>query len=125
MSPLAVFGLAAVTRGDAGVDATLQLSHQTWVSLADRPRERRLVCAVWDRLEELGNHGGHDKRMVAALRFVLVHHQPVGGRCRACRRRGARSLWRRRSWPCVVWRQVHYELIGPFGGGGHHRRDDD
>lgn len=103
---------------------TLQLSAQAWERLADRPRKHALVGAVWDTLAELETlGGGHDLGLVAALRFVLVHHQPDGlGRCGACRRKTACHLWRRRSWPCVVWRQVHYELIGPFAGGGHHRR---
>lgn len=116
--------VAVVARADARVVVILHLSSQTWESLADRPRERRLVRAVWDRLEELDKvHGGYDKRLVAALRFVLVYHQPtVRRRCSACRRKSARQLWRRRPWPCVVWLQVHYELIGPFSSGGHHRK---
>ncbi|MPZ67557.1 MAG: hypothetical protein GEU83_19365 [Pseudonocardiaceae bacterium] len=103
---------------------TLQLSTQAWERLADRPRKHALVGAVWDTLADLETLGGEwDLGLVAALRFVLVHHQPDGqGRCGACRRKTARHLWRRRSWPCVVWRQVHYELIGPFAGGGHHRQ---
>lgn len=103
---------------------TPQLSARTWERLAARPRERELVCAVWDRLEELESLGSEpDLGLVAALRFVLVHHQPTGeGRCGACRRKSGRHLWCRRPWPCVVWLQVHYELIGPFAGGGHHRR---
>ncbi|MPZ65838.1 MAG: hypothetical protein GEU83_10105 [Pseudonocardiaceae bacterium] len=106
------------------VAATPQLSTRTWERLADRHRERELVGAVWDKLEELENRGGeYDLGLVAALRFVLVHHQPTSARrCGACRRTTARYLWRRRPWPCVVWLQVHYELIGPFTGGGHHRQ---
>lgn len=102
---------------------TPQLSPRTWQRLANRPRERELVNAVWDRLAKLESlDGEHHLELVAALRFVLAHHQPDDeGRCGACRRRSARHLWRRRSWPCVVWLQVHYELIGPFAGGGHHR----
>lgn len=106
------------------VDVTLQLPTKTWQRLASRPRERELVTAVWGRLEELDNIAGeHHLEVVAALRFVLVHHQPTtAGRCSACRRKSARHLWRRRPWPCAVWIQVHYELIGPFAGGGHHRQ---
>lgn len=105
----------------------LQLLPQTWERLAARPRERDLVGGVWDKLDELEYFRvGDDAGLVAALRFVLVFHQPTdGGRCRACRRKNARDLWRRRRWPCVVWLQVHYELIGPFGGGGHHRKSDE
>jgi len=105
-----------------GTDITLQLSARTWQLLDDRPRERELVCSVWDRLDEL-ERAGYDPGSIAALRFVLVHHQPTSTQqCRACRRWSWHRLWQRRSWPCVVWMQVHYELVGPLAGGGHHRR---
>lgn len=102
---------------------TPQLSTHTWQRLAHRPRERELVTLVWDRLDELEDLGGEGHRqLVVALRFVLVAHQPTsGGRCGACRRKTLRQLWRRRPWPCAIWRQVHYELVGPFAGSGHHR----
>lgn len=102
---------------------TLQLSNRTLASLVDRPRERELVHSVWGRLDQL-ERAGYDCGSMAALRFILVHHQPsVPGRCQACRRWGWRRLWRRRPWPCVVWTQVGYELLGPyFGRGNHHRR---
>lgn len=101
---------------------TLQLSTQTWASLTDRPYEQELVRSVWSRLDEL-EHAGYDPGWMAALRFVLVHHQPSSvGRCRACRRWSWHRLWRLRPWPCVVWKQICYELIGPCTGGAHHRR---
>ena len=109
-------------RPSPGDDLTLQLATRTWALLINRPREQELVRSVWDRLEEL-ERAGYDLGSMAALRFVLVHHQPSSPRrCRACRRWNWRRLWRRRAWPCVVWTQIHYELVGPFAGGGHHRR---
>jgi hypothetical protein len=101
---------------------TLQLSTRTVAWLADRPRARELVGSVWDTLTDL-EHAGHHPGAIAALRFVLVHHQPPTptGRCPHCRFTWHR-LWRRRPWPCVVWRQIHHELLGPFATGVHHRQ---
>jgi hypothetical protein len=101
---------------------TLQLSTRTVVWLADRPRARELVDSVWDPLTDL-ERAGHHPGVIAALRFVLVHHQPPTptGRCPHCRCTW-RRLWRRRGWPCVVWRQVQHELLGPFTGSTHHQQ---
>ncbi|MCA1694026.1 MAG: hypothetical protein LC749_04460 [Actinobacteria bacterium] len=101
---------------------TLQLSTRTVAWLADRPRARELVGSVWDTFTDL-EHKGHHPGAIAALRFVLVHHQPPTptGRCLHCRFTW-RRLWRRRPWPCVVWRQIHHELLGPFAGGAPHRQ---
>jgi hypothetical protein len=101
---------------------TLQLSTRTVAWLANRPRARELVGSVWDTLTDL-ERAGHHPRTIAALRFVLVHHQPPTptGRCPHCRFTW-RRLWRRRPWPCVVWRQIHHELLGPFATGAHHRQ---
>lgn len=89
---------------------TLQLSARTLAGLADRPRARELVRSVWDRLDEL-ERAGHDLGAIAALRSVLVHHQPTSaGRCPTCRRGTWRHLWRHRPFPCVAWIQVHFEL---------------
>ena len=117
------FSSPTLRRPSPAEDVTLQLSTRTWTLLINRPREQELVRSVWDRLEEL-EHTGYDPGSLAALRFVLVHHQPSATRrCRSCRRWSWRRLWRHRSWPCVIWTQIHYELLGPFAGGGHHRRD--
>ena len=107
------------------VDLTLQLSAQTVAWLADRPRARELVGSVWGKLAEL-ERAGHHPGAIAALRFVLIHHQPPSptGRCRTCRRYTWRRLWRRRSFPCTVWRQVRSELLGPLTGGDHPRTLD-
>lgn len=68
------------------VDGTLQLSARTVAWLAERPLSRALVDSVWDTLAEL-ERAGHHAGTIAALRFVLVHHEPIAaGRCRACRR---------------------------------------
>ncbi len=94
---------------------TLQLSTRTVAWLADRPRARELVgSGGTDTLTDL-ERAGHHSGAIAALRFVLVHHQPPTptGRCPHCRFTW-RRLWRRRPWPCVVWRQIHHELLGPF-----------
>ncbi|HKR51660.1 MAG TPA: hypothetical protein VJT72_19170 [Pseudonocardiaceae bacterium] len=81
-------------------DATLwQLSARTLTWLARRPQARALVDSVWGTLAEL-QRAGHPPRLLAALRFVLIHHQPTAaGRCRACRRVGWRGLWRPRRFP--------------------------
>jgi hypothetical protein len=116
---------AASTTPRPRVDVTLQLSVQTVAWLADRPRARELIGSVWDKLAEL-ERAGHHTGAVAALRFVLIHHQPPSpaGRCRTCRRFTWRRLWCRRPFPCVVWRQVHGELLGPLTGGGRPRIPD-
>ncbi|MGH3934903.1 MAG: hypothetical protein ACRDS1_08015 [Pseudonocardiaceae bacterium] len=94
------------------VDATLQLSARTLNWLAQQPHARLVVESVWDTLAEL-ERAGHHPSLLAALRFVLIHHEPTSaGRCRACRRVSWRGLWRRRRFPCVVWRQIGGELLG-------------
>ncbi len=104
------------------VDATLHLSARTLSWLAQRPQARLVVDSVWDTLTEL-EAAGHHPRLVAAVQFVLVHHAPTAaGRCRACRRVTWRGLWRRRRFPCVVWRQIRGELLGHLAIGGYHRR---
>jgi hypothetical protein len=105
----------------SGVDTTPRLSARTVAWLAERPLARALVDSVWNRLAEL-ERAGHHRGTIAALRFVLVHHEPLAaGRCRACRRVGWRGLWRRRRFPCVVWRQIRGELLGHLALGGSHR----
>jgi hypothetical protein len=81
-----------------------------------------VVNSVWETLAEVNDV----PRLRAALRFVLIHHEPTpAGRCRACRRMSWRSLWRRRRFPCVVWRQIRGELLGHLTlDGAHHRRAD-
>jgi len=111
----------AVTTPIPRMDDTLQLSARTLAWLAQRPPARTLVDSVWDTLAEL-ERAGHPPRLLAALRFVLVHHEPTpAGRCRACRRVSWRGLWRRRRFPCVVWRQIRGELLGHLAIGGYHR----
>jgi hypothetical protein len=84
------------------MDLTPWLSTRTVTWLAQRPHARLVVDSVWDTLTEL-ERAGHHPQLLAALRFVLVHHQPTpAGRCRACRRGGWRGLWRRRRFPCLV-----------------------
>lgn len=87
-----------------------QLSTQTAAWLANHPRARRFVGSVWDTLNEL-ERAGHHPGAIAALRHVLIFHQPTpAGRCRTCRD------WtsRRRSFPCVVWHQIRGDLLGLF-----------
>lgn len=103
------------------VDAAPQLSDRTVAWLAARPVARALVEPVWNMLAELERAGQHP-RLIAALRFVLVHHEPnTAGRCRACRRVSWRGLWRRRRFPCVVWRQIRGELLGHLTPPSCHR----
>lgn len=94
---------------------TLHLSPRTLVWLANHPQARKLVRSVCDTLTELEQAGCHP-RPIAALRRVLTNHQPTpAGRCPTCRR----MTWRRRPFPCVVWHQVHGELLGMFTDPGH------
>jgi hypothetical protein len=102
---------AASTIPILGADTTLSAPTVTW--LAQHPDAREVissVCTTLTQLERAGQHPG----TLAALRFVLIHHQPPTrtGRCPACRRQGWRHLWRRRRFPCVVWRQIRGELLG-------------
>jgi hypothetical protein len=84
-----------------------RLSETTQRWLADLPQHGNPVGAVWRRLAEL-ERAGHDPAVIAALRSLLLRHQPPRhGRCPAC----PRYLLRRRRWPCVVWCRVHLELF--------------
>ena len=105
-----------------GMQGTPQLSARTLRWLASRPPARQVVNSVWETLAEVNDV----PRLRAALRFVLIHHEPTpAGRCRACRRMSWRSLWRRRRFPCVVWRQIRGELLGHLTLDGVHRRRAD
>jgi hypothetical protein len=66
---------------------------------------------VWNTLADLERNGQH-LGTIAALRCVLIRHQPAirAGRCRTCRRFSWRRLWRRRPFPCTVWMNTHIEL---------------
>lgn len=116
---------AASTTPIPRVDVTLQLSTRTVAWLADKPRARELVDSVWGKLVELEREG-HHPGAIAALRFILIHHQPPSstGRCRTCRRYTWRRLWRRHPFPCTVWRQVRAELLGPLVSGGRPHKPD-
>jgi hypothetical protein len=96
-------------------DRTPQLSAQTLAWLADRTSVRTVVRTVWTTVDDLEREG-HDPGVLAALRAVLIDHQPVPrtGRCRACPRLSWRRLWRRRRFPCLVWIRTHLELHGLF-----------
>jgi hypothetical protein len=91
----------------------MTLSARTVSWLAEHPDAHKMVSSVWTTLTALEKTGQHPG-ILAALRFVLIHHQPPSrtGRCPACRRHSWRHLWRRRRFPCVVWRQVRGELLG-------------
>lgn len=103
--------LATSTTPIPRVDVTLQLSTRTLVWLADQPHARQVVRSVWEKLAELERAGYHPGA-IAALRRVLIRHQPtLTGRCRTCRR----FTWCRRAFPCIVWHQVRGELLGFFG----------
>ena len=92
--------------------------------LAERPVARVLVDSVWETLDEL-KRVGHHEGAIAALRFVLVHHEPIAaGRCRACRRVSWRGLWHQRRFPCVVWHQIRGELRGHIAIGGYHHTSE-
>ncbi|MGH3814413.1 MAG: hypothetical protein ACRDUV_18495 [Pseudonocardiaceae bacterium] len=92
-----------------------QLSAQTLAWQAERPAARMVVRWVWDTLTEL-ERAGHDPGALAALRAILLAHQPStrAGRCRACPRSSWRRLWRRPAFPCGVWTSTHFQLQGFF-----------
>jgi hypothetical protein len=100
--------------------AGLTPSDRTVSWLAEHPDARELVSSVWTMLTALEWAGQHPGTL-AALRFVLIHHQPPTrtGSCPACRRHSWRHLWRRRRFPCVVWRQVRGELLGHLTPAGY------
>ena len=100
------------------VDVVLHLPARTVAWLADHPQARRFVGSVWDKLTEL-EESGQSPGAIDALRRVLARHQPTSaGRCRTCRR----VAGRRRPFPCVVWHQVRFDLLGLFAGAGRHRQ---
>ncbi|MGH3777147.1 MAG: hypothetical protein ACRDRR_15685 [Pseudonocardiaceae bacterium] len=100
------------------VDATLHLSSRTVAWLADHPQARQFVGSVWDKLTELERSGQYPGA-IDALRRVLTQHQPTpAGRCRTCRR----ITGRRRPFPCIVWHQIRFDLLGLFAGSGRHRQ---
>ncbi len=89
------------------------LSARTVRWLAAPPDAQEVVSLVWTTLSVLERTGQHPGAL-AALRFVLIHHQPPTrtGHCPTCRRHGWRRRWRRRRFPCVIWRQIRGELLG-------------
>lgn len=92
-------------------DLTDQLTDTTLCRMRDNPRMARLVHSVWSRLDEL-ERTHPEPGAFAALRYVLLVHQPTRrGTCRACRRAGL-VPWRRWRWPCRIWLQVRVELLG-------------
>ncbi len=102
-------------------EATPLLPTRTLAWMAERPVAFAVVESVWETLAEL-EAAGHHPRLLAAVRFVLIHHEPSrAGRCRACRRVSWRGGWRRRRFPCVVWRQIRGELLGHLTIAGGHR----
>lgn len=92
-------------------DLTLSVPTLTW--LAAHPNAHEVVSSVWATLAAL-ERTGQDPGALAALRFVLTHHQPPTrtGHCPTCRRSSWRHPWRRRPFPCLVWRQIRGELLG-------------
>jgi hypothetical protein len=80
--------------------------------LAGPPRRGDPVGAVWSRLTEL-ERADNDPTLIAALRAVLLPHQPPRcGRCPGCPKRWGRS----RRWPCLVWYRVHVALFSACVG---------
>jgi len=103
---------ATSTTPTPGVDTELHLSTRTMAWLANHPHARRLVRSVWDKLTALERSGQYPGAL-DALRRVLIQHQPTAaGRCRTC----ARVTWRRPAFPCTVWHQIRFDLLGLFAG---------
>ncbi|MGH3766762.1 MAG: hypothetical protein ACRDTX_16700 [Pseudonocardiaceae bacterium] len=71
---------------------------------------------MWDTLTER-ERAGHDPGALAALRTILLAHQPPtrAGRCCACPRFGWRRWWRHPAFPCGVWMSTDVQLQGFFG----------
>jgi hypothetical protein len=108
----------ASTTATPRMGAPLHLSPRTVAWLADHPAARQFVGSIWNTLTEL-ERSGHYPGAIDALRRVLTQHQPTpGGRCRTCRR----VTWRRRPFPCIVWHQIRFDLLGLFAGAGRHRQ---
>ncbi|MGH3852623.1 MAG: hypothetical protein ACRDR6_03815 [Pseudonocardiaceae bacterium] len=94
------------------MDPALRLSPRTVVWLAEHPHARRLVHSAWTTLTTLERSGQYLGAIVA-LRHKLTQHQPTAaGRCRTCRR----VAWRRRPFPCAVWHQIRFDLLGLVAG---------
>ncbi|MGH3511424.1 MAG: hypothetical protein ACRDRB_04020 [Pseudonocardiaceae bacterium] len=89
------------------------LSAQTVAWLAKHPNALDVVNSVCITLTQLARTSHHPGTL-AALRFVLISHQPPTrtGRCPTCPRLSWHQLWRRRPFPCPVWRQIRGELSG-------------
>jgi hypothetical protein len=94
-------------------EGTPQLWTHTLAQLAARPHVHRMVRSIWDTLTNL-EQDGHHPGALAALRTVLIDHQPStrADRCRGCRRFSWRRLWRQRTFPCRVWMTTYVELQG-------------
>lgn len=90
--------------------------------LAEHPNAQEVVNSVCNTLAEL-ERASHHPGTLAALRFVLIGHQlPTRtGRCPACPRLSWHQLWRRRPFPCPVWRQIRSELLGHLTIANHRR----
>ncbi|HEX4101456.1 MAG TPA: hypothetical protein VHY21_13100 [Pseudonocardiaceae bacterium] len=87
-----------------------RLPETTTQWIAALPQRGNPVAAVWARLAELDRAGQETSAVIAALRTLLLRHQPTRhGHCPACPRRGLR----RRRFPCVVWHRAHLELFSP------------
>lgn len=108
---------AGSTTPMARVDAARRLSTRTVAWLADHPQARRFVSSVWDKLTELERSGQYPGA-IDALRRVLIQHEPTSaGRCRTCRR----VTGRRRPFPCIMWHQIRFDVLGLFAGAARHR----
>jgi hypothetical protein len=107
------------------MEVTQQLSTQTMAWLADRPHTRTLVRSVWSQLTEWERAPGQDPGVIAALRFILIDHQPLTrtGRCRTCPRFSWQRWWRRRRVLRWVWFTLDLEtqrLVA--SNNGRHRK---
>jgi hypothetical protein len=98
------------------MELTQQLSAQTMAWLADRPHTRTLVRSVWSTFTEWERVPGQGPGVIAALRFILIDHQPLTrtGRCRTCPR-----------FPCRVWFTLGPGMQGLVtSNNGRHRKPD-
>lgn len=92
------------------MELTQQLLAQTMAWLADRPHTRTVIRSTW------GYGAGQGPGVIAALRFILIDHQPLTptGRCRTCPH-----------VPCRVWFTLDLETQGLVtSDNGQHRKPD-
>jgi hypothetical protein len=98
------------------MELTQQLSAQTMAWLADQPHTRTVIRSMWSTLTEWERAPDQDPGVIAALRFILIDHQPLTrtGRCRTCPH-----------FPCRVrfTLDIGMQVLVTSNNGRHHKPD--